>query len=233
MSIISKLYIEESTFNILRYHWSFNQKADATGRPSARPQGGLIQIVIEATKDALFTEWAMNHNMLKNVKIVQSPTTKTSKNRTIEFYDMHCVETSDNFNGINNEPMTTTVILSPAIISVNGTKIMEKYWKVTDLSSEATQVTQNNEPNLIGYRITDTNDEAIKEYFAGDTIVINIETENSIGKAINLNLADKEYDFKHNGVVLKNDILKDYVINNDLEQITLEVIAPEEEEIKE
>lgn len=228
MSIISKLHIDDYTFNILRYHWSFHQDADVTGRPCARPQGGLIQIVIETTKDPIFTEWAVSDNMLKNVKIVQSPATLTSKSRTIEFYDMHCVEVNDNFNGVDNQPMTTTITLSPAIISVNGVKMMEKYWKVTDLDNKQTETTKlDNEPNLIGYYITDVNGEQTKEYDVGDTIILNIETENCLGKTITINLEDKTHDFKHNGIILKNDILKDYIIRNNLEKIELKVIEQE------
>lgn len=228
MSIISKLHIDDYTFNILRYHWSFHQDADVTGRPCARPQGGLIQIVIETTKDSIFTEWAVSDNMLKNVKIVQSPATLTSKSRTIEFYDMHCVEVNDNFNGVDNQPMTTTITLSPAIISVNGVKMMEKYWKVTDLDNKQTETTKlDNEPNLIGYYITDVNGEQTKEYDVGDTIILNIETENCLGKTITINLEDKTHDFKHNGIILKNDILKDYIIRNNLEKIELKVIEQE------
>lgn len=228
MSIISKLHIEDYTFNILRYHWSFHQDADVTGRPCARPQGGLIQIVIETTKDPIFTEWAVSDNMLKNVKIVQSPATLTSKSRTIEFYDMHCVEVNDNFNGVDNQPMTTTITLSPAIIVVNGEKMMEKYWKVTDLDNKQTETTKlDNEPNLIGYYITDVNGEQTKEYDVGDTIILNIETENCLGKTITINLEDKTHDFKHNGIILKNDILKDYIIRNNLEKIELKVIEQE------
>lgn len=225
MSIISKLHIEDYTFNILRYHWSFHQDADVTGRPCARPQGGLIQIVIETTKDPIFTEWAVSDNMLKNVKIVQSPATLTSKSRTIEFYDMHCVEVNDNFNGVDNQPMTTTITLSPAIISVNGVKMMEKYWKVTDLDNKQTETTKlDNEPNLIGYFITDTEGKRIKDYKVNDIIVLNIRTKNRIGDAITINLNDAEYDFEYNGNILPNDTLKNIRISNNIEKVELKVV---------
>ncbi len=227
MSIITKVIIDDIEHNVLKYNWSFNQKADKNGKPNSTPTGGLIKITIETTGNPLFNEWAINQNMMKYVQVVQSPSSRITRNRVIEFYDSICVSIDDDFDGVNNQPMSTTVTISSPLIVLDGTVIMEKYWKVTDLEQQTPNNTTSTEPQIIGYYITNTENERISEYFAGDTIILNVETENCLGKLISLNLFDKEYDFKHNGIILKNDILKDYEINSDLEQITLEVVEEE------
>lgn len=224
MSIIAKLHIEDKTFNLLKFNFSLNQKAGINGFPSAKPTGGIFNIVFETTKDALFFEWMISENTMQNLKIVLSPSAMNSKSRTIELLDAYCIKHQENFDGINNEPMMTYIQVSPAIMVQDGTKIFEWYWKVTDLNANVTPTVIDNEPEIIRQYITDFEDNEINDYKTGDTILIHLETKNSVGEKITLSLNDKTQDFKYNGTILKNDTLKDYHINNDIEQIELEVI---------
>ncbi len=224
MSIIAKLYIEDKTFNILKFNFNINQKSNTNGFPSSKPTGGIFNIVFETTKDELFFKWMISENTMKNLKIVLSPSAMDSKSKTIELYDAYCLKHQDNFDGINNEPMMTYIQVSPAIMVQNGTKIFEWYWKVTDLSANVTATTIDNEPEVIRYYITDLEDNEIDNYKTGDKIRVHLETKNSIGDKISFSLNDKTQDFKHNGIILQNDTLKDYPIVNDLEQVELEVI---------
>ena len=45
---------------------------------------------------------------------------------------------------------------------------------------------------------------------------------------LNIHLDDKTHDFKYKGQILKNDILRNYKIGSNLEQIELEVINQQE-----
>ena len=83
---------------------------------------------------------------------------------------------------------------------------------------------EEEEPTLIKNFITDLNDNEIPNYKTGDRIKLNIESKNTIGKTATVNLNDKTHDFKHLGVILENDTLRDYPISNNLEQVELEVI---------
>lgn len=164
--------------------------------------------------------------MLKNIKIVQSPTTLTSKSRTIEFYDMHCVEVNDNFNGVDNQPMTTTITLSPAIISVNGETMMEKYWKVSDLTT-VTPIQQEQEPERVlvfeSAHFEDEQGNKIDEKYRGMATLI-IRTKNSSDKTIDVDLSSREHDFKYKGKILKKDILPNVRLTGNITKVQLEII---------
>jgi len=135
MSILAKLYIEDREINILKFNYSFNQKASVTGLPSAKPTGGRFDIVFESTKDNLFFEWMVSNNSIKNLKIVLSPSSMTSRSRTIELIDTYCLKHQENFDGVNQQPMATYIQVSPAIMVQDGTKIFEWYWKMSDIDA--------------------------------------------------------------------------------------------------
>lgn len=135
--ITAKLEIEDKIFTILNFNFSFEQKSSFNGYPSSTPTGGIFKIVVESTKEKLFFEWMSNEDTMKNAKITISPSYGMGKSRTIELLDGYLVNYHENFDGINNRPMSTYIELSPAIMLQNGVKISEKYWKISDLSNTA------------------------------------------------------------------------------------------------
>ncbi|WP_452223993.1 type VI secretion system tube protein TssD [Lacinutrix chionoecetis] len=141
MSIVSKLFIEDKEFNVLRFNFNFNQQHSNNGMPSSQTTGGIFNIELESTKDALFNEWMVHDKMMKNLKIKISQTHQVSKSRTIELLDVFCIEYKEVFDGVNNEPMKVYLKLSPAIMIQDGVKIFEWYWKETDLTKKS-----NSEP---------------------------------------------------------------------------------------
>lgn len=65
--------------------------------------------------------------------------------------------------------------------------------------------------------------------FVDDEIYLVIESQNMIGKTINIDLADKHKDFEYQGERLENDILKDILIEENFQRIPLKVIIPQKE----
>lgn len=195
MSIVSKLYIDNTEFNILRYHWSFHQNADTTGRPSAKPMGGIISIVLEATKNAMLTEWTVDATAMKHLKIVQSSVKMNGKSRVLEFYDAICLQAKDNFDGVNNQPMQTTITVSSPLIVVNGVKIMEKYWKVSDLDTNSNKTTINQEitPTIakIDWIHPETK-EKLEETTYTQNIALTAKVNNPSGNAVNITITKKD-----------------------------------------
>lgn len=230
MSIHAKMFIDDRKINVLNLTFSFQQKTDYNGHPSSKPTGGIFKIVFETTKEELFFLWMIS-NTLKNVKIVFSPTSMNGKSRTIELYDVFCLLHIENFDGVNNQPMSTYIEISPAIMIDSGVKIFEKSWKETDLTNTATPtIIYNEEPEeskIIDYYITDSTNNRITDdnkSKVGDIIFLNIHTQNLIGELLTINLDDKTRDFKYNGKALINDTLVDYEIKSNIEKIELEVI---------
>ncbi|MEN7550736.1 type VI secretion system tube protein TssD [Rapidithrix thailandica] len=134
MSLIAKMYVEDKEVTILDFKFRFTRSVDEHGKPMGKPNGTIFDITFETTSDQSFFAWSVGMDMVKKVKIVVSPVTQDSKSRVFELYDVHCVFFKNHFNGVNGEPMMTQIKLSPAILYDGGYKILEHYWKETDLS---------------------------------------------------------------------------------------------------
>lgn len=145
MSIITELHIDGKRFKVISYQWSFNQPIDTTGRPVAKPQGGIMHLLIETEKDEPFTEWTVNATMMKNAKLIQRSVNLDGKSRIIDLIDVHCIKCEDLFSSTGSKNLNTALTLSPAQIVVNGEKKMEKHWKVTDLDAKNIVPTTRNQ----------------------------------------------------------------------------------------
>ena len=182
-------------------------------------------MVIETKKDLNLADWSFAPNQTKQLELHIYPVILGGKTRKLYFYDCHLVNWNNHFSSIGNQPMSEKLHITAAgVRDSNSTSEYSAYWRTTYPQQEIEPTTLDNNPNFIGYFITDLEDNQIDIYRTGDRIKLNIETENTIGKTITFSLNDKTHDFKHNGVILQNDTLKDYPINNDTEQVELEVI---------
>lgn len=139
--------------------------------------------------------------------------------------DVYCTYCRLDYSHTGRQGPMYSVTLSPAILRRNGELIFEKKWRVTDINAPKVVPTPiKKEKELTRYFLTDRNNKRIEDYETGDTIVLNIETENRIGDTVDINLNDHEHDFNYKGSVLPNDTLKGIVVGSNLEQIPLEVI---------
>lgn len=230
MSITTKIHIEDKVFNVLKYQVNFHQPSNNIGRPSGKVTGGLWQVTIEATRDSFFLEWAVSKNTIKNVAIVQSQTSMSSKSKTIELYDVHCLVTSDDFNSVDDGPMLTHITLSPGILGVNGIVLHEKYWKTSEIGGEEEEVLLHDEDDnkrIMSFKITDSEGKQKKKFKIGEYIYLNVESINKIGDSIDIKLQEKTFDFEYNDKVLDNDFLKNYIIEDNNDIIKLKVVKPQ------
>ncbi|WP_338794248.1 type VI secretion system tube protein TssD (plasmid) [Bernardetia sp. Wsw4-3y2] len=230
MSLVSKLYVEDKEINILDFKFRFTRSTDEHGKPMGKPRGTIFEIIFETTSDQSFMSWAVATDMTKNVKIVVSPVTAASKSRVIELYDVHCVHFRNNFNAKNGEPMTTLIHLTPAIMIDDGYKILDHYWKKTDLSMNnvaPTVIKQDEELEIISLHFEDADKKKINEIEEGILYLV-VETQNGIGKKIDIDLSNQLHNFKYEGKVLTNDVLKNISITKDIMPIELEIVVEED-----
>ncbi len=229
MSFKITLVVDDMKFNVLQHHFGFFQNSDYTGRPISKPQSRTFDFVIEASKDNTFFEWSTHATMMKKeCEIIFSPISGNSKSTKIKLLDIYCVFCKYHFTSTGSDPFTVMFSLSPATILFNGQMMMSKSWKVTDPNFKAVPVTTSENKQITRYYLTDTDGNEIETYESGDTIILNIESENRIGEKTTVNFNDKEHDFKRNGTILKNDTINDYIINSNHETIQLEVIEQQE-----
>ncbi|WP_338792289.1 type VI secretion system tube protein TssD [Bernardetia sp. MNP-M8] len=226
MSLIAKMYIEDKEINILDFKFRFHRAVDEHGKPMGKPNGTVFEIIFETTSDQSFMQWSIATDMTKHVKIVVSPVTAASKSRIIELYDVHCVHFKNNFNAQNGEPMTTLIHLTPAIMIDDGYKVLDHYWKKTDLSANAPITVLNNddeEGKVIDYYLVGSEGTRIEDIGEEKEIYLVLETEGMTGKKITINLSSKSHDFEYQGKRLENDILRDYQIQGEQDKIKLKV----------
>ncbi|MEN7551862.1 type VI secretion system tube protein TssD [Rapidithrix thailandica] len=226
MSLIAKMYVEDKEINILDFKFRFTRSVDEHGKPMGKPNGTIFDITFETTSDQSFFAWSVGMDMVKKVKIVVSPVTQDSKSRVFELYDVHCVFFKNNFNGVNGEPMTTQIKLSPAILYDGGYKILEHYWKETDLSARDTPVTTiapEKELEIIKMHYEDQNGEEMDKTLEGEVTLV-IQTENGPGKNLDINLDNRKHDFKRDGKPLEDGLLKDVTITGGITRVLLEAI---------
>ncbi|MEN7549029.1 type VI secretion system tube protein TssD [Rapidithrix thailandica] len=224
MSLIAKLYVEDKEINILDFKFRFTRSVDEHGKPMGKPNGTIFDITFETTSDQSFFAWSVGMDMVKKVKIVVSPVTQDSKSRVFELYDVHCVFFKNHFNGVNGEPMMTQIKLSPAILYDGGVKILEHYWKETDLSAQDTPVTTiTPEEELIIMDMYYENEEGerIEEIHNGEVTLV-IQTENGPGKNLDINLDNRKHDFKRDGKPLEDGQLKNVSVTGNTTRVLLE-----------
>ncbi|MEN7547363.1 type VI secretion system tube protein TssD [Rapidithrix thailandica] len=230
MSLIAKLYIEDKVVNILDFKFRFTRSVDERGKPMGRPNGTLFDITFETTSDQSFFAWSVGMDMVKKVRIVVSPVTRDSKSRVFELFDVHCVFFKNHFNGVNGKPMTTQIKLSPALLYDGGHKILDHYWKETDLSAQDTPVTTlQKEENfeVLSAHFENKERKKITELEKGTAYLV-IHTKNGDGKSLEIDLTDRNHDFNYQGKKLENDILKDVSVIGDKTTLELEIIDEQE-----
>ena len=226
------LIIDDLKLVIKDYSMRISKDVDFNNKyPSKKGQHRGFQLTVEAPQNNFLWEEAIkSYSMTPLMQIRFEPAIIGSeKTRIINMYDCHIVYHSVHYNHKSNEPLTESILIRCGGVDDSwypGT-VYSEHWRVTYPNKEETTVDNNDEPKLINKFITDLNNVTIDDYNTGDKILLNIETINTIGKTITFNLNDKTHDFKYNGVVLENDILKNYLINSNMEQVELEVIDQE------
>ena len=228
------LEINGTKLNILHFTNGIYTESDVTGRPWGQPKGGIFTVCIPMAKDMGGITRAALHDTLKvagQVIFYQRDFSKIFSK--LEFANAHIINYSEHYNHLSSAPPLVKLTFSPGIQRLNNDTIFEKPWNPSNPFKELPPApVTSKEKKIANYTLTDINNKPITEYTNGDTIVLNINTENRIGDSLTLDLKDKEYDFKHNGSILNNDILENITISSDLEKLVLEVIPQEEEELK-
>ncbi len=162
--------------------------------------------------------------MIHKSKKVPTPVTAASKSRIIELYDVHCVHFRNNFNAQDGEPMTTLIHLTPAIMIDDGYKVLDHYWKKTDLSADApvTTVEPEKQGKLVSAHYEDENNIKIDMNKVDNQIVyLVLKTKDTVGQSIDINIDNDHHYFKYNGKLLKDGVIENLHVTADTMRIEL------------
>lgn len=229
MSIKGKMYVDDLVYNIRRLDFGFDQKTNTNGTASSQPLGGLFNIEVESPKNTHLYAWGASKFDMKYVKLVFTPVTLATKSRTIELYDTLCIAHHDYFHSEGKDPMVSVLRLSPAIIVQDGQTLVEKNWKVTDLSRQNVEATAapvaSEEQEFTDVYLLDSGGSKIEDLDKEQDATLVIKTTGLIGKTIStIDLYNEEYDFIYQGKRLIDDKLKNYTITSNEDRLALKVI---------
>lgn len=225
MSVKAKIIIDEKEINVLSFSFGFNQKADTNGRPTQKPVFLGLNLIIETRKDLNLADWAFAPNQTKQIELHIYPVILGGKTRKLYFYDCHLVNWENDFSSTGSNPMSETLKITAAgLKNSNSLEEYSAYWRTTFPQQEVESTVIENNKKVSKFYLTNTNNEKINNYKIGETIRLCLETQNRIGDKVTINLNDPAYDFEHNGNLLKGDIIKDYIIGDNIEQIELKII---------
>jgi len=128
MSFLSKLELDGNSYTILECQYNFVQPVDGTGKPKGMPKGGEIIIKIESTGNPELLDWMLDHNQVKNGKIIFYRRDAMSKLQELSFEKAFCVNFTEYFNALDNQPLQIKMHLVAKKFNINGAK-HEKQWR--------------------------------------------------------------------------------------------------------
>lgn len=129
MSFLSKLMLDGEELTLLDCSFTFTQGTDYTGRPSEKPRGGRLRLLIEGTARTDFLEWATRPALTKDGSITFYRRDTMSGLKKVEFFGAHCIEYTEAFNAIDSEPLKITLVLSAEEVKVKGTTFKNNWPK--------------------------------------------------------------------------------------------------------
>ncbi|MBE7653984.1 hypothetical protein J2Q11_13765 [Tenacibaculum finnmarkense genomovar finnmarkense] len=221
-----KLIIDkEHELNVLRYSIGLGQEKDITGRPTTKPVLNFLSVVVESGSKVDFLHWMISPMLMKQLEL-HLQEREGERTRIIYLSDANLVELDSTFSATGNIPMTDTLKFTAAGLNTNNSSVdYSAYWRKTWLNEKNIEPTvlEKQEPQFLGYYFNNDNGEKIeqKKIKINDKLNLIIESEKAEGEIVTINLNDNRLDYKYNGNLLKNDILKGIEIMGDKTEVRL------------
>jgi hypothetical protein len=111
---------------VIECDYQFSQDIDEMGKPSSRPKGGQINLIVESTEKNLIAEWMFAKLGYKNGKIIFPM--RNGKKKELVFEDAVCISYYEHFNTSDNMPMTLHFSISANTIKL-GDQVFTNNWK--------------------------------------------------------------------------------------------------------
>ena len=240
--IKAKLFILELEIELLWTDMTYYRDIKKNGKPATDVTDGKITLCFATQKGTntilpwLTTEseddtWEEVDKMEKGKICFYDNGFDYPPTRTYAFSDAHLVFFKETFITDGEKPMQTTITISAAIQNFGADHI--KLWNVSWVPPSEDAPYQPEEkkgdPTFIEYHFENANGEKIEQekIKIDDVIHLIIKTENAEGEKITIDLDDDDLDYKHNGKVLKNDVLNGVSVTGTITKIKLTAVAQE------
>ncbi len=132
MSFKAILNIEKKKqVRVIECDFGFTQDIDSTGKPSGKPRGGIINLLIESTDDSELISWMFSHDERKSGTISFLRRDNERPMKKVNFRDGICISYHESFRDHGNVPMTTALTISAKEIEVGDVSYKNK-WSASD-----------------------------------------------------------------------------------------------------
>ena len=127
MSFIAKLKLDGEEMNVLHCGFRFSQGTDATGKPTAIPKGGTIDLLVESTGSTDLFDWMISPTQTKSGVVTFYRRDTKSKLKTLEFTDAHCVDYYETFDHMGENPMRIQLKVSAREVKLNDSEFKNNW----------------------------------------------------------------------------------------------------------
>lgn len=127
MSFIAKLKLDGEEMNVLHCGFRFSQGTDATGKPTAIPKGGAIDLLVESTGSTDLFDWMISPTQTKSGVVTFYRRDTKSKLKTLEFTDAHCVDYYETFDHVGENPMRIQLKISAREVKLNDSEFKNNW----------------------------------------------------------------------------------------------------------
>ncbi|MTI31958.1 type VI secretion system tube protein TssD [Xanthovirga aplysinae] len=233
MAVKAKLFIDELELNLLEYDLEFIQPVGFQSRPNDSVKGGIFNVAFEKQENVNYLmNWMTQANMRKNGKIRFYTPDGMGRLYEQEFWDAYCITYKETFWADSPEPMTIRLSFAAGIIRNSKGALFQQTWKISDIGAMAEQSQPEEEEEKEGQvksvAITDLEGVDKEKLKAGEQVLLVVETKDLAGKTININLSQEEnVSFKYQGNLIADDVLRDYAVQSEKDEIELEVVERE------
>ncbi len=111
---------ETKNVRVLDCEFGFTQDIDSTGKPTSRPRGSIIKLVLESTGDSELVSWMFSHSDTKNGTIRFLRRDNEAAMKKLSFKDGICISYHESFKDHGSVPMITSITISAREIHIDG-----------------------------------------------------------------------------------------------------------------
>lgn len=134
MAFIAFLKFTDSSGNpigddikVMECDFGFTQQIDITGKPSARPMGGTINLKVESTDNTELADWMISSEGMKDGRI--DFTLRDNKFKTLSFEKGVCIQYHEAFDYEGSIPMHISLTISAGKITIGSIEFSNE-WKI-------------------------------------------------------------------------------------------------------
>lgn len=107
---------------ILDLDYGFSQSVNnASFSPTEKPKGGLVSLVVEASKNDELVDWMVDAELRKSGTIAVMGRETEGAMRKLVFKNAFCVQFHERFRSVGSSPMQTFLTISCGELKVDNT----------------------------------------------------------------------------------------------------------------